>query len=231
MAESEIRLAQATKIVGSGPLWHDQSAGFSVSASNGHHQAVTPQRVVRVLWRRKVVCLVVAGVVFLAGIGWLVTRHKVYESSSSVALLPDTSDSGALPDYPSLISSLIPTYVQLVSSPRILDRVATSMGSGVSAASLAGEVHAESLSNAAVVTIVAQSPDPVMAQRVAAKTTVAFVSALTDNGVVVPQVYSSPTVPDQPSFPKIPLSLAAITVLALVLGLASGLAWDSLDPR
>ena len=65
--------------------------------------AMTPQRVARVLWRRKLVCSVVAVVVLAAGTGWFLTRPKVYQSTSSVALLPDTANAGVLPNYPNLI--------------------------------------------------------------------------------------------------------------------------------
>ena len=190
--------------------------------------AVTPQRVARVLWHRKLVCLIVAAVVYLGGGALLLLRKPVYQSTSSVALLPITTNSGVLPNYPNLISSLIPTYVQLVSSSALLDRVTATLPFAVSEAELAGDVHAESTSNAAVITIVAQRPSAIQAQQVAARTTDVFRTMLKGNGVVIPQIYARATVSDKPADPGTKLVLGALLALAVILGLAAGLAWDRL---
>ncbi|HLM95880.1 MAG TPA: Wzz/FepE/Etk N-terminal domain-containing protein [Acidimicrobiales bacterium] len=191
---------------------------------------MTPPRVARILWRRKLVCLVVAAVVVVGGVGWLFTRQKIYQSTSSVALLPVSTNSGVLPNYPNLIASLIPTYVQLVSSPVLLNRVAATLPFAISQTQLANDVHAEALSNAAVVTIVADSPNALQAQQIAARTTAVFLTHLRGNGVVIPQVYSQPTVPDSPTFPKVKLVLGVVLALAVILGLGAGLTWEASHP-
>jgi uncharacterized protein involved in exopolysaccharide biosynthesis len=113
--------------------------------------AVTPQRVARILWRRKLLCSVVAAIVVVVGVGFLLLRPKAYQSTSSVALLPVSTNSSILPNYPNLIASLIPTYVQLVSSPVLLNQVAATLPFAISESQLANDVHAESLSSAAVI--------------------------------------------------------------------------------
>lgn len=192
------------------------------------HDTITPQRVVRIVWRRKLVCLTVAAVVFLGGAAYLLTRPRIYESSSSVALLPVSNNAAILPNYPNLIASLIPTYVQLVSSSALLNQVAATLPFRISASDLANDVFAESLSNAAVINIVGVSPDPVRAQQIAAATTSVFLAQLRGNRVVVAQIYSRPTVPDQPSSPRTKLLLGVILIMAVALGLAAGLIWDRL---
>jgi capsular polysaccharide biosynthesis protein len=187
------------------------------------------QRLARVLWRRRLVCAVVAAIVLVAGGGWLLTRQKIYQSSSSVALLPVTTNAGVLPNYPNLISSLIPTYIQLVSSPVLLDAVKGELPFAISEGQLASDVYAESLTNAAVITIVAENPDPGRAQTIAAKATAVFERDLRGNRVVIPQIYSHPTVPTNPSSPDVPLVLAAVLVVAVVLGLGAGLVWERLS--
>lgn len=189
---------------------------------------MTPRRAVRILWRRRLVCLIVAAVVAVAGTGVLFTRHKVYQSTSSVALLPVSSNSSVLPNYPNLIASLIPTYVQLVSSPLLLREVATRVPFTVSPAELANAVHAESMSSAAVISIVAQRPNPVQARQLAATTTAAFLSSLKGNGVVIPKIYARPTTPKRPAMLNRKVVLASILALAIIVGLAAGLAWDRL---
>ena len=199
-----------------------------MSPGTSRDAMITAQRLARILWRRRIVCAAVAAIVVFVGGIWLITRQEIYESSSSVALLPVTSNSGVLPNYPNLISSLIPTYVQLVSSPVLLDEVVKDLPFSISEGQLANDVYAESLSNAAIITIVAQDPSPVRAQVVAAKTTAVFLKDLRGNRVVIPQIYSQPTVPANPSSPNVKLVLVAILAMAIVLGLGSGLIWERL---
>ena len=173
--------------------------------------------------------MTVAAVVFLAGAGYALTRPKTYQSTSSVALLPVSTNPGILPNYPNLIASLIPTYVQLVSSPALLNQVAATLPFAISETQLAQDVHAQSLSNAAVIDIVAQTRSPAQAQQIAARTTAVFLAELSGNGVVVPNVYAQPTVPTKPAPPSKKLILAVIFVLAVLLGLGAGLLWDRLS--
>lgn len=173
-------------------------------------------------------CSVVAIVVLLGGAGYLLTRPKAYQSTSSVALLPASTDSSVLTNYPNIIASLIPTYIQLVSSPALLDQVAATLPFTISETQLANDVHAQSLSSAAVIDIVADSPNAVHAQEIAARTTAVFLAEVSGNGVVITSVYAQPTIPGAPEGPKTKLLLAVILVLAVALGLGAGLAWDRL---
>ncbi len=184
---------------------------------------------VRIVWRRKLVCLLVAAIVFLAGAAFVITRPKVFESTSSVALLPVSNNASVLSNYPNIIASLIPTYIQLVSSPVLLNRVAPILPFEISESQLANDVHGESLSSAAVINIVGVSPSPVRAQQIAAATTAAFLAHVQGNGVVTAQVYGKPEVPAQPASPRTKLLLAVILFIAVLLGLAAGLIWDRLS--
>ncbi len=197
--------------------------------SSRSHDTITPQRVARVLWRRKLVCLIVAAAVFATGAAVVLTRPKTYQSTATVALLPVSTDPNILPNYAGLIANLIPTYVQLVSSPALLNEVAATLPFTVSESQLAQDVHAQSLSNAAVINIVAQTQNPVEAQKIAARTMAVFLTKLKGNGVVVPTVYAQPVVPTTPAPPSTDLLLGVIFALAIVLGLGAGLLWDRLS--
>ena len=129
------------------------------------------------------------------------TRPKTYQSTSSVALLPISTNPGILPNYPNLIASLIPTYVQLISSPALLNKVAATLPFAISEPQLAQQVHAQSLSSAAVINIVAQSRSPVQAQQIAGRATTVFIDELSGNGVVIPSIYAQPAVPRSRRFP------------------------------
>jgi capsular exopolysaccharide synthesis family protein len=173
-------------------------------------------RVARILWRRRLVCLIVAAVVFLGGAAYLLTRPRIYESTSSVAFLPVSNNAAVLPNYP---------------NSALLDQVAPTLPFRISASELANDVFGESLSNAAVINIVGVSTDPVRAQQIAAATASVFLAHVRGNGVVVAQIYARPTVPDQPASPKTKLLLPLILIVAVALGLGAGLIWDRLLGR
>jgi hypothetical protein len=75
---------------------------------------------------------------------------------------------------------------------------------------------------------VADSPNAIRAEEIAAAATTAFLAEIRGNGVVVPQVYGRPVVPDKPAMPRIKLVLTAVVALAIILGLGAGLVWDRL---
>ena len=155
----------------------------------------------------------------------VLTRPTTYQSSSSVALLPPQKKPTILPNYPNIIISLVPTYVQLVSSPVLLNEVAAKLPFRITEQQLAADVHAEALSNAAIINIVAQSPDPAQARTIAALTTRTFLAHVSGNGVVVPRVYGQPTAP-QTAPPSKKLLLPVVLILAAILAAAAGFIWD-----
>ena len=186
---------------------------------------MTPTRVGEILWRQKLVCVLVFLIILAVGSSVVLTRAKVYQSSSSVALLPPPNKPTILPNYPNIIISLVPTYVQLVSSPVLLNEVAAKVPFRITEKQLAADLHAEALSNAAIISIVAQSPSPAQAREITAVATRAFLAHVSGNGVVVPRVYGQPT-PPQPAPPSKKLLLLVVVVLAAILGATAGLIWD-----
>ena len=184
--------------------------------------------VLQILRRQWLVCVVVALVVLLTGSAVVLTRPKAYQSTSSVALLPATTNPNVLPNYPNLIASLIPTYVQLVSSPVLLNEVAATLPFRISESQLSDDVQAESLSNAAIINIVATSPNAFEAEEIALRATSVFLAQLRGNGVVIPKIYGRPTAPAMPVASGTALKLIVVLVFAALLSLAAGLIWDRL---
>lgn len=195
---------------------------------SGTSNGVTSKRVGEILWRQRLVCAVVALIILAVGSAVVVTRPKVYQSTSSVALLPVATNPGILPNYPNLIISLIPTYVQLISSPVLLNQVAAMVPFHITEAQLSSDVHGESISNAAIINIVAENPNPAQAREIASAATSSFLRQLRGNGVVVPRIYGRPSAADQPAPPRTTPLLGAVLALAVVLGLGAGLLWDRL---
>ena len=193
------------------------------------HAPVTPAAIGRILWRQRIVSAVAFLVILAIGSTLVLVRSTTYESSSSIALLPVSTNTNVLQNYPNLIASLIPTYVQLVSSPALLDRVAAGLPFPTSGPVLANQVSAQSMSNAAVINIVARSGSPSQARQIATETTKVFLSQLRGNGVVVPKIYGLPSATPTLAPPHTSLLLALVLVLALILAAAAGLIWDRLS--
>ena len=171
------------------------------------------------------VCALAFLIIVVVGSALVLTRPHAYQSSSSVALLPSPKKPAILPNYPNIIISLVPTYVQLVSSPVLVNEVAAKLPFHITASQLAPDLHAESLSNAAIINIVAQSSSPDQAKEIAAVATHTFLAHVSGNGVVIPRIYGEPTAP-QPTHPSRVLLLAVVVILAAILGAGAGLIWD-----
>lgn len=192
------------------------------------HTPVTPASIALIVWRQKIISALVFLLIAVIGCTVVLVRPKTYESSSSIALLPVSTNSSVLQNYPNLIASLIPTYVQLVSSPAFLDRVAARLPFPTSGQALANEVSAQSLSSAAVINIVAKSSDPPQARQIATAATSVFLNQVWGNGVVVPKIYGLPMATPTLAPPHTSLLLALVLVLAVILALAAGLICDRL---
>jgi capsular polysaccharide biosynthesis protein len=192
-----------------------------VASKNG----ITPGQIGGIIWRQRLVAGLAFIVILVIGSTVVLTRPTVYQSNSSVALLPASKNPGILSNYPNLVTTLVPTYVELVSSPTLLNRVATQMPFHTSGTQLAADVHAESLSNAAIINIVAEGQSPAQAEKIASAATGVFLARVRGNGVVVPRIFGQPAAA-HPAPPGKALLLAVVLLLAIVLGAATGLIWN-----
>lgn len=184
-----------------------------------------------VLWRRRFVGATALVLTLLAGAGFLVTQSKVYESTGTVALLPDGSNPNSEQFYGNVVTNLIPTYDQLVNSRQFLDGVAAAVPFRTTGLGLQSDVHAHPVPDAGLIQITADQQDPVHAEEVAQAATTAFVQQLSGNGFVTTKVFDRARVPTSPVSPSPKLVLGATAVLALALAIAAALAWDRLFGR
>lgn len=185
----------------------------------------------RILWRRKLVAVLVAAVVLLGGVAFLRSQSDVFESSATIALLPDPKQPALVPLYSDVVKNLLPTYAHIVSSRSFLDGVGRNITPTATGRALQGDVFASPVSGAGILKIVAKSGDPRRAAAVATAASDAFLSKLSANGVVVVQRIDDAQVPDGRIAPRPKLVLGATAVLALVLALAAALTWDRLFGR
>src|SRR5438309_2327427 len=97
----------------------------------------------RILWRRRLVVGFVILVVVGGGALFLSRQKKVYQSSATVALLPNTSNPTFVSLYGDMVKNLLPTYGQVVDSRSFLDTVAPSLPFSTTGAFLRSHVHAD----------------------------------------------------------------------------------------
>src|SRR3954449_1353283 len=62
--------------------------------------------VARVVWRRKIIAVLVLVVVGASGTLFLSRQHKVYEASATIALLPNNSSVGTVSIYGDMVKNL-----------------------------------------------------------------------------------------------------------------------------
>lgn len=183
----------------------------------------------RTLWRRRVVVMAMALLVLSAALVFLTRQDDAYESSATVALLPDPANIETVPFYVGAVEELLPTYAELVGSRTFLDQVASQLPFRANASEL--DVFAQPSSSAGVLRIVARADDPVRARDVAQAAANQFVGVVQEASVFAVRVIDVARVEPTPVNPSPRLVLLAALVVAGVLGAAAGLAWERLFGR
>jgi len=119
--------------------------------------------------------LLVAGIALLALLAtlvWAAARSPTYEASAQVLVTPLPDSGSALAGLPLLRASsdrtrLVQTAASLLDSPSAASGAAAQMGSGWTAARVAGSVEVQPEGGSDVVTVTARADDPVVAARLA----------------------------------------------------------------
>ncbi len=192
---------------------------------------MTAKEVGRIIWRLKAVAAVAFVVVIGAGSLFLSRQATVYQSQSSIALLPIGNDPTTLSFYPNVVTNLLPTYVQLVSSPQFLTRVAGRLPFPESEGRLRRAISAQPVMNADVIDITARAGQPSSARLMASAATEEFTAELGRNGLVRFSEFSAPRTPSSPVSPRPSLVMGVSVLLGLVLAVTAAIAWDRLFGR
>ena len=180
----------------------------------------------RIMWRRKLVVVLVAALVLGGAAGSLSMQHEVFESKAKVALLPDPANPTLVPFYGEAVSNLLPTYAQTVKSRTFLDSVAQQLPFQTTGAKLDDHVRAVPVSGVGILSIIASAGDAQRAQQIAHAAAETFVSRLTSNGIVTVSLLDDARVPLEPSSPKPKLVYAIGVLLGLLLGALAAVGWD-----
>lgn len=175
-----------------------------------------------------------------AALAYTATRTPIYEASSTVFVSTQAGSTTAELQQGSVFTQArINTYVGLVNTPIVLDRVIGDLALDTTSDELATEVTASAAQNSTLISVVVKNPSPQAAADIAN----AIAQSL---ATVVPQLEpeaddgSSPVrlsrvrdakVPLAPSSPSFPLNLAIGALVGLAMGVGTAVLRTALDNR
>lgn len=184
------------------------------------------RRLLDVIWRRKLIVVLVAGLVIGAAAWSLSTQSIRYDSRAKIALLPEAENPQLVPFYGQAVESLLPTYAQIVESRSFLEGVVDDLPFETTAGALGASVRAVPVARVGVLDIVGSSRSPERAQQVAQATAEALVDRLEGNGIITITMLDDARVPDEPSAPRPRPVYAVSIVLGLLAGALAAVGWD-----
>ncbi|WP_188755511.1 polysaccharide biosynthesis tyrosine autokinase [Microbacterium album] len=187
---------------------------------------------------------IVVAVIALLGVGsaavYSLTRTPMYESSSRIFVSSQGGSSlGELQQVNSYAQARMTSYVQLATSPTVLDPVISELGLGDSAAQLASRLTVTNTANSLVLNIAVADTDPTRAAETANVVADKLGEAIAEVETM-PDSQASPVkvttiqpalAPGGPVSPNVPLNLALGLLVGLALGVGFAILRTALDTR
>lgn len=171
---------------------------------------------------------------------WSLTRTPTYQSQSKVFVSTQAGTTiGELQQGSSFTQARVTTYVDLVSTPTVLDPVIAELGLNISSERLAGQISASNPSNTTMIQITVNDSDPIQAAVIANLVGSSLTSAV-EEIETLPSSDASPVkltrvsdaVPaSSPFSPNTALNLTLGGLMGLVLGLVIAALRTVLDTR
>lgn len=194
-------------------------------------------RVLRKYWVL-IVALVLVGVA--AAAAYSLAKTPEYSSSAKVFVSTQSSDNVSdLTQGNTYSQQRVKTYVNLVSTPIVLQPVIAALELNITAGQLGGQVSAVATPDTTIIQITATSEDPVLAAELANTTAESLTGVVakiesTDDGATTPVKLTrvqEANVPTTPGSPNVPLNLALGVLVGLALGIAFAVLRETLDTR
>lgn len=196
-------------------------------------------RVLRKSWVVLLVAMVAGGA---AGVSIGLSSTPEYSASSRVYVSVRSTDamgSADLNQGTTFARQAVTSYLSVIRSAIVLDRVVDELSLKESAESLAGRVSVSSPTNSVLIDIVATDPSPGQAARIANTVGAAFATVVTDelekpaNGTspISVKTIQPAVVPAAPSAPNVPALGAIGAIACLSLGVAFAIVRKLLDTR
>ena len=194
-------------------------------------------RILRKYWVL-IVALALVGVA--AAAAYSLAKTPEYSSSAKVFVSTQSSDSvSELAQGNSYSQQRVKTYVNLVSTPIVLQPVIAALELDITSNQLGGQISAVATPDTTIIQITATSEDPVLAAELANTTAESLTGVVakiesTDDGASSPVKLTrvqEANVPTKPGSPNVPLNLALGILIGLALGLAFAILRTTLDTR
>ncbi len=201
------------------------------------------KRLVRILRKRWILIVAFTLLGVVGGAAAALLTPVQYQSSTRVfvaAQIQTGSTPGDLVQGNNFVVQKLPYYLDVATSPRVLDPVITSLGLDDSAADLAQRVTATTAPGSAVIEIAALAPTADAAQQLAQAVSESFTDVVineletpADGGAspVTVGVLDPAVAPDNPALPQLYINLAVGLLIGLLVGLVTAFILGLLDRR
>lgn len=184
---------------------------------------MTLRNLLAVVWKRRIVVVLV--LVFCVGGGALFAfskPQKNYESSATIAFLPNPRRPEILPS--EAVSVLLSTYGVVAESEKTLAAAGAILGHPVQ-----GSVTATTASDGWVLGISSEAARPEAAAETVRAVIKALIRTIPRNGIVIPNIINSPAVSSAPIESRSPgLIISVAAVLGLIAGFLFALLLENL---
>lgn len=196
----------------------------------------------RILHRNWILVLALTVVGGAGAFGWSLLQTPTYEANTQlyVSVRSDSSGASELVQGTSFARQAVVSFVDVVDSAAVLDRVINDLNLDVNAQKLAQSVQATSPTDSVIISINVTNTDPEQAAAIANSIGTNFADVVVNRlekpegdavSLVRVETIEPALVPTSPSSPRIPLNVVLGVVLGLALGLGIALLRSVLDTR
>lgn len=189
-------------------------------------------RVIRQRWM-VIVAMTFVGLALAAGFTF--TQTPQYEARSQLFVSVKSGNTATdITQGNTFAEKRVTSYVNLATSPRVLQAVADQLGLQGGAKELAGKVVASTPAQTVLIDIKATDPSPTQAAKIAdaaAQNLISAVGAVEDVSIVRLSIFENAVPASAPSSPRVPLNLAIGLALGLLVGIGLALLREKFDTR
>lgn len=181
----------------------------------------------QVLWRRKVIVVVVTAVAIGIAVAALQIARPVYQASTTIALSPRNAQNGLI--LFGILDAVVPVYADAAESPTTLELARPKSPHPL------GTVSVDTFSGTPIIKIRARDHSPYIARDTANAVTGALLQRITHGGIGLKSIrvveLDRATLPTSPVFPRKKLTLLVAALLGLILGVAAAILRENLATK
>jgi tyrosine-protein kinase len=177
-----------------------------------------------VVWKRRVVVILVLVLAVGFGVAFGKTRQPVYESTVTVAITPDVARVGFIPS--DNLSALLGTYAQTAESDVVRNAAEKILGRPLN-----GSVSGSSQAGTGILRISARSASPSNARDTAQAVARAFLDRIQNDRLINAEVVDPAATPSQPVQPRMPLIVGASIIVGLGVAILFALGLERFRAR